>query len=377
MAHCSYNSGMLIDAIELRIIKMRLLRPFETSFGVQTERTIPLLTLYGEGLEGFAEGTMEERPLYREEFVSGAVALLKETLLPRILGTDIQSPQDILDRLAPFRGNRMAKAMIEMAFWDLWAKSLDLPLYRLIGGSRTAIPVGVSLGIQKSVEATCEQVQKHLEQGYQRIKLKIKPGWDVNMIGHIREAFPNATLTVDANSAYALSDINLLRALDPFGLDYIEQPLGYDDLVDHAKLQAQLHTSICLDESILTAQDARKGLEIGAGRVINIKVGRVGGHLEARRVHDVAQAFNAPVWCGGMLESGIGRAHNIALATLPNFSKPGDTSSASRYWAQDIINEPLETKDGRMPVPTGPGIGVTLNREFLERQTISREVFRV
>lgn len=367
---------MKIDSVELRIIKLRLLRPFETSFGVQTERTIPLLTLCGEGLEGYAEGVMEERPLYREEFVSGAVALLKEALLPRLFGVDLQSPQDILDRLAAFRGNRMTKALVEMAFWDLWAKSLNLPLYRLLGGNRTAIPVGVSLGIQKSLEATRDQVQKHLAQGYQRIKLKIKPGWDIHMIAYIREQFPDATLTVDANSAYTLADIHLLRGLDPYQLDYIEQPLAYDDILDHAQLQSQIQTAICLDESILTPEDARKALEIHAGRVINIKVGRVGGHLEARRVHDVAQAFGAPVWCGGMLESGIGRAHNIHLATLPNFTKPGDTSSASRYWQQDIINEPLETQAGFMPVPQGPGIGVTLNRSYLETLTVSRETIR-
>jgi O-succinylbenzoate synthase len=219
-------------------------------------------------------------------------------------------------------------------------------------------------------------VQQHLEQGYRRIKLKIKPGWDVALVEHIRTAFPAADLTVDANSAYTLADLPTLRALDPFHLDYIEQPLGYDDLFDHAKLQRQLQTSICLDESILSAEDARKALEAGAGRVINIKVGRVGGLLEARRVHDVAQAFGAPVWCGGMLETGIGRAFNIHLATLPNFVKPGDTSSSSRYWKQDIIHEPLETRDGWMPLPPGPGTGVTLNLPFLDSITSTREILR-
>jgi len=366
---------MIIDSAELRLFRLQLLRPFETSFGVETERTIPLLTLRSEGLEGYAEGVMEVMPLYREEFTSGAVALLKEVLLPRLIGADLQTPQDVLERLSPFRGNRMAKAMAEMAFWDLWAKSLNQPLHRLLGGNRTAIPVGVSLGIQKSLEATRDQVQKHLDQGYQRIKLKIKPGWDVKLIAYIRKEFPHACLTVDANSCYSLADIHVLRSLDEFGLDYIEQPLAYDDLHDHARLQSQLRTALCLDESILSPEDARKALELGAGRVINIKVARVGGHLYARRVHDVAQAFGAPVWCGGMLESGIGRAHNIHLATLSNFTKPGDTSSSSRYWAQDIINEPLETQEGWMPVPQGAGIGVTLNRPFLESLTLSREDF--
>ncbi|HEX9028595.1 MAG TPA: o-succinylbenzoate synthase [Anaerolineales bacterium] len=366
---------MRIDSAELRIIKLSLLHPFETSFGVQTERTIPILTLYGEGNEGYAEGVMEELPLFREEFIAGALPLIKDVFLPRIIGTTIQSPLEINQRLAGFRGNRMAKALVEMAAWDLWAKCLGQPLYALLGGVRQAIPVGVSLGIQKSLEATREQVQKHLAQGYRRIKLKIKPGWDINMLEYIREQFPTATLTVDANSAYSLADITTLRALDQFHLDYVEQPLSYDDIHDHAKLQAQIQTSICLDESILSPEDARKALEIGAGRVINIKVGRVGGHHQARLVHDIAQAFGAPVWCGGMLESGIGRAHNIHLATLPNFMKPGDTSSSSRYWRQDIINEPLETQDGLMPVPSGSGIGVTLNRQFLETVTIAREDF--
>lgn len=367
---------MKIESAELRILNLQLLRPFETSFGVQTKRTIPLLTLFSGGLEGYAEGVMEELPMFREEFISGAVALLKNAFLPRILGKEIQTPQEIVDLLAPFRGNRMAKALVEMAFWDIWAKSLGQPLCRLLGGTREKIAVGVSLGIQKSLEATREQVQKHLDQGYQRVKLKIKPGWDVNMISYIRTEFPAATLTVDANSCYALSDLPILRELDQFGLDYIEQPLAYDDLLDHACLQKQLNTSICLDESILSAEDARKALDIGAGRVINIKIGRVGGHLSARRVHDVALAFGAPVWCGGMLESGIGRAHNIHLATLPNYTRPGDTSSSSRYWQQDIVNEPLETNNGWMAVPDGPGIGVTLNRAFLDTVTVARDVIR-
>jgi o-succinylbenzoate synthase len=368
---------MIVELAELRILKLRLLRPFETSFGTQTERTIPILTLFAQGLEGYAEGVMEDLPLYREETTAGAAALVKDVFLPKLAGVDLQGPQEIWDMLAMFRGNRMAKALVEMAYWDLWAKSLGQPLSRLLGGTRQSIPVGVSLGIQKSLEATREQVHKHLEQGYRRIKLKIKPGWDVKLIEAMRAHFPDAVLTVDANSAYSLADIQVLRALDRLGLDYIEQPLAYDDIIDHARLQQQMSTSICLDESILSPDDTRKALELGSGRVINIKVGRVGGHLQARRVHDVALAFSAPVWCGGMLESGIGRAHNIHLAALPNFSKPGDTSSSSRYWQQDIINEPLESTDGMMPIPEGVGIGVTLNREFLESVTVSRETVRL
>jgi o-succinylbenzoate synthase len=367
---------MKIEYAELRLIHLDLLHPFETSFGVETGRIVPILRLFAGGLEGVAEGVMDSLPLFREEFISGSLALLKEALLPRILGLELNGPQDIGPLLAPFRGNRMSKALVEMAVWDLWAKGLNQPLASLLGGVRTRIPVGVSLGIQKSLEATRDTVQQHLDQGYRRIKLKIKPGWDVALVEYIRAAFPSADLTVDANSAYTLTDLPILRALDPFHLDYIEQPLAYDDLYDHAALQRQLQTAICLDESILSAEDARKALAAGAGRVINIKAARVGGLLEARRVHDVAQAFGAAVWCGGMLETGIGRAFNIHLATLPNFTKPGDTSSSSRYWKQDIIHEALETRDGLMSLPPGPGSGVTLNLPFLDSITSTRTVLR-
>ena len=358
---------MKIESAELRIIKLQLLRPFETSFGIETERTIPILTLYGEGLEGYAEGVMEIRPLYREEFVAGALALLKEALLPRLLGSDLRNPQEVPDRLAMFRGNRMAKALVEMAFWDLWAKSLDQPLGRLLGGLARHIPVGVSLGIQKSLEATREQVQKHLDQGYQRIKLKIKPGWDTQPDRLYPPGIPHGR--PDRGRQFGLHPGRHRRPARAgcstgWTISSSRWPMMTSSTMPACK--ASCSTAICLDESILSAEDCRKALEIGAGRVINIKVARVGGHQEARRVHDVAQAFGAPVWCGGMLEGGIGRAHNIHLATLPNFTKPGDTSSSSRYWKQDIINEPLETQDGFMPVPQGPGIGVTLNRAFLE-----------
>ena len=365
---------MKIERAEMRLIKMPLLHPFETSFGIDTERTIILITLFSGGLEGIAESVMDPLPLFREETIDGAWALIKDGFLPRLLGQDLPTAQVLVDSLAPFRGNRQAKAVVEMAYWDLSARTLDIPLWQLLGGNRQSISVGVSLGIQKSIEATLDQVRIHLEQGYRRVKLKIKPGWDVRMVASVRAAFPDADLTVDANSAYTLADMAVLRELDRFTLDYIEQPLAYDDLTDHAKLQASLATALCLDETILTAVDARKALELGACRVINIKVARVGGHLEARRVHDMAAAFGAPVWCGGMLESGVGRAHNIHLATLPNFSKPGDTSSSSRYWAQDIINEPLEAINGMMPVPVGPGTGVTINRAFVELLTLRHEV---
>lgn len=349
------------------VVRLPLKFRFETSFGVQTEKIVPLLVLHGEGLQGVAEGTMEFAPMYREETITGALHLVREVFLPRILGKSFPNPEAVNDALGGFRGNRMARSMIEMAAWDLWARTLDVPLGTLLGGRKSQVEVGVSLGIQRDEQATVDIVRKHVEQGYRRIKLKIKPGWDVQPVRAAREAFPDIKLTVDANSAYTLADTARLRALDEYNLVYIEQPLAWDDLPDHAELQKRLVTPLCLDESVASAQDARKALAMHAGGVINLKVTRVGGLAEARRVHDIAEAFGVPVWCGGMLESGVGRAHNIQLSTLPNFRLPGDTSSASRYWEQDIINEALEATDGLMPVPTGPGTGVTLNREFIGR----------
>ncbi|MBB5236058.1 o-succinylbenzoate synthase [Deinococcus budaensis] len=354
-----------IEAAEVMLVRLPLKFRFETSFGVQTEKLIPLLVLHGGGVQGISEGTMEAAPMYREETVAGALHLLREVFLPRLLGRSFANPEALEGALGPFRGNRMARAMVEMAAWDLWARTLGVPLGTLLGGDKAEVEVGVSLGIQPDEAATVEIVRRHVEQGYRRIKLKIKPGWDVQPVRAVREAFPDIRLTVDANSAYTLADTGRLAALGAYDLTYIEQPLAWDDLVDHAELQRRLQTPLCLDESVASAADARKGLGLGAGRVINLKVARVGGHAEARRVHDVARAFGAPVWCGGMLESGVGRAHNIHLSTLPGFTLPGDTSSASRYWHTDVVNEPLEAFDGLMPVPGGPGIGVTLNRQFL------------
>lgn len=365
---------MRVERVELRVVRMPLNFVFETSFGNTTERSILLVTVYGDGLEGYGECVADEAPLYREETVETARSVLLGAILPRVVGRDFANPEALVQSMAPIRGNRMAKAALETAFWDLWARSLGRPLWQLLGGVRQEMPVGVSLGIQPSIEATIEAVARHVAQGYRRIKLKIRPGWDVAVVEAVRERFPDVPLTVDANSAYRLSDLPVFVALDGLGLDYIEQPLAFDDLHDHALLQARLRTPICLDESITSARDARIALAMGAARVINIKVGRVGGHLEARRVHDVAAAFDAPVWCGGMLEAGIGRAHNLHVSTLPNFTRPGDVASASRYWARDIIHERLEARDGIMSVPDGPGIGVTLDREFVQRITVGDPV---
>ncbi len=367
---------MRIEQAELILLEMPLRFRFETSFGVQTKRTILLLKLHGNGVLGLGEGVMDRLPLFREETVEGAWYLLKEVFLPQVLGKEVENPEDLRKKLSPFRGNPMAKAVLEMAFYDLFAKGAGLPLYRLLGGVRKEVAVGVSLGIQESIPATLRLVESHLERGYRRIKLKIKPGWDYEVLKAVREAFPAATLTADANSAYRLSDLPLLARLDELGLDYLEQPLGYDDLLDHAKLQARLKTPICLDESITSPERARKALELGAALVLNLKPARLGGHGPSLEVHAIAQSFGVPLWMGGMLEAGVGRAHNLHLATLPGFTKPGDTSSASRYWKEDLIEEALEAKDGLMKVPEGPGIGVHLREDLVARLAIRREVVR-
>lgn len=362
-----------IDGAELRLVRLPLVTPFTISTGTMTEKLFPLLRLFSGDLEGVAEGVMDPLPDYLDETTTGAVSLLSEVILPRIIGKSFANPQALDRVLAPWRGNQMAKATVEMAFWDLWARSLNLPLQTLLGGSGDAIDVGVSLGIGPIAE-TVERVKLHLDQGYKRIKLKIMPGHDLDLVRAVRERFSEVHLTVDANSSYTLADASHLGELDAFALDYIEQPLAWDDIHDHAILQSRLKTPICLDECIRSVAHARKALQTDAARVINIKVGRSGGYLPSLQIHDLAAAFDVPVWCGGMLESGIGRAHNIHLSTLPNFRKPGDTSSASRYFTRDIIVEKLETQQGRMPVPPGAGIGVSLDHDFLA--TVSTNIQR-
>jgi o-succinylbenzoate synthase len=367
---------MRIDQIELREIDLRLRFRFETSFGAEQDRRILLVTVRGEGGEGVAECVAGEFPGYSYETNDTAWGVLRDFIAPAVLGRDFATPAQLLQALRFVRGHNMAVAAVEMAFWDLWARSLDLPLWRLLGGVRTDVPVGVSLGIQATPEATADLAVAHVAEGYKRVKLKIRPGWDVAVVRAVREALPDTDLTVDANSAYRLVDAAPLRALDAFGLAYIEQPLAYDDLLDHAELQRQLRTPICLDESIHSAEDARKGLQIGAGRIINVKVGRVRGYTQAKRLHDVAVAFGAPVWCGGMLESGVGRAHNLHLSSLEGFVLPGDTASASRYWDEDIVEPLLDAVDGVQQVPQGPGSGVILKRDLVERLTRKVEVLR-
>jgi len=363
---------MKIERVELRELSVRLKFRFETSFGVEQDLRKIILIAHADGLEGYGEVTAGNVPGYSYETADTAWTALEHYILPRIVGRSFATPAELLTALDGIRGHNMAVATLETAFWDLQAKAAAVPLWTLLGGIERPIEVGASIGIQGSVAATVEQAERHAAAGYKRLKFKIKPGWDVEPLRAVREALPGMPLSVDANSAYRLTDARVFYQLDELGLDYIEQPLAHDDLVDHAKLQAMLATPLCLDESVHSPQDARKALEADAGRVINVKLGRVRGHLGARRVSDVALAFGAPVWCGGMLELGIGRAHNLHLTTHEAFTLPGDTSSASRYWDEDIVDPLLEAEAGVQTLPTGPGLGVTLKRDLIERLTVRR-----
>jgi len=366
---------MIIERVELRELQVELKFRFETSFGVEQSLRKLLLVVHSDGLEGYGEVTAGTVPGYSYETSATAWTALVDYVLPRVVGQDFATPAQLLAAVAGVRGHNMAIGGLETAFWDLQAKAAGLPLWQLLGGVRTQIAVGASIGIQKSVADTVGAAKRHADEGYKRLKFKIKPGWDVEPLTAVRKALPSMALTVDANSAYALTDTRVFQELDELGLDYIEQPLAHDDLFDHAKLQAGLTTAICLDESVHSAADARKALEIDAGRVINLKVGRVRGHLESRRVHDVAAAFGAPVWCGGMLELGVGRAHNLHLSTLENFTLPGDTASATRYWGDDdIIEEKLDAVAGLQSLPsTGAGLGVTLRYDLIDKLTVKAE----
>ena len=368
---------MKIDRITLREIRMPLVHPFETSFGRTTERHILLVEVEEDGATGWGEVTCGERPFYNEEWAAVAWLILRDFVAPRILDTDVASAADVAGRNAHIRGHRMARGGLEAAIWDLESRKLGLPLWKHIGGSRTKIDCGVSIGIQDSVEELLGLIEREVQAGYQRIKMKIKPGWDVDVVRQVRAAFPDILLMADANSAYTLADKAHLKQLDKFDLMMIEQPLSHDDIIDHAELQALLETPICLDECIRTARHAEQAVEMKAGRIINIKLGRVGGFSEALLVHNVARAHGIPVWCGGMLESGIGRAHNIALSTLENFTLPGDVSASKRYWKQDIIQPEVEvSSEGTIAVRDEPGFGYELDREYISALTAREEVLR-
>jgi O-succinylbenzoate synthase len=368
---------MKIDRIELREIQLPLVAPFETSFGRTHERRILLVKAYSEGLHGWGECTVGEKPFYNHESTESCWSVIRDFAGPMVLGKEIETPEQAPVLTQAIRGNKMARGAVECAVWDLEARRQGAPLWQLLGGTLETINCGVSIGLEDSDDAMLKKVEKEVAAGYQRIKIKIKPGRDYHMIAALRKAFPKIVMSVDANSAYSLADIDLLKKLDEFNLLMIEQPLAYDDIIDHAELQPQLRTSICLDESILGLDDARKALKLGACRIINIKLGRVSGHTEARKIQAYCLDRHIPVWCGGMLESGIGRAHNIAMSTLPGFVLPGDVSASKRYWHEDIITPPVEvTPQGTIPRPTGAGIGYEVNEKFIETLTIRKETIR-
>jgi O-succinylbenzoate synthase len=366
---------MRLRKITLREIHLPLIAPFETSFGVSELRRILLVETDVDGVIGWGESTAGEDPYYSYETVETAWHIIRDYLWPLLRGKEFTSAADVRDMLALVRGHNMAKGGLEAAIWDAEAKQRNVPLAKLLGGTLDEIICGVSIGIQPSIDALLAKVEKELAAGYQRIKIKIKPGKDIEPTRALRERFPRIRLMVDANSAYTLKGAAHLKQLDAFYLIMIEQPLGWDDIYSHVELQRQLDTPICLDECIHDFEHARAAIDIGACRIINIKLGRVGGHTAARRIHNLCQLKGIPVWCGGMLESGIGRAHNIAMSTQPNFTLPGDVSASRRYWAEDIIEPEVEvTRQGTIRVPTAPGIGYAPRIDRIESLTRRREV---
>ncbi len=369
-------TNLHLEKLELREIELPLVSPFETSFGRTTRRRILIVRVFDKtGASGYGECVAAEGPFYSHETVDTAWLITAKYVGPLLKRAAVKTAGEVKTALAPIRGNQMAKAGVEAAIWDLEAKLAGRPLWKHLGGVRDEINCGVSIGLQETTEKLIEKVGHELESGYQRIKIKIKPGRDVQLVEAIRARYPNITLSVDANSAYSLNgDLNLVHQLDQYDLLMIEQPLAPGDLVDHAKLQREINTPICLDESICNLSDARHAHELGSCRIINIKLGRVGGHTEVQQIQAYAIDHSIPVWCGGMLEAGIGRAHNIALSTLPGFTLPGDVSASARYWEQDIIEPPVTvSRQGTIKAPAGPGIGYEVNEARVEALTVQRE----
>lgn len=364
---------MRLRGAELRTLRIPLRSAFRTSFGSESVREVLLVRLVFEEVEGWGECVADRQPLYSSEYVAGAVEVMRTFLLPRLVSIPTLSAEGVAEALAAVSGHRMSKAALEMAVLDAQLRACDESLGSYLGATRSSIPAGVSVGIQDSLEELVETVAGYVEQGYVRIKLKIEPGWDVIAVRAVREAFGgDLPLQVDANAAYSLADAATLARLDEFDLIMIEQPLGNEDLRQHAELAKVLSTPICLDESIVSAASAADAIALGAARIINIKPGRVGGYLEARRIHDLAQAHGVAVWCGGMLETGLGRRANIALAALPGFTLPGDTSASDRYYERDLT-DPVILEGGHVRVPTGPGIGAVPDEDALREFTVTRE----
>jgi o-succinylbenzoate synthase len=368
---------VIIERIELRLLRLPLVRFFETSYERIHSRSFVLVEVHGEGVSGFGESVADDTPYYGPETTQTVWMVLSEFLIPRVLGVRFEHPEEVFPALSAVRGHQMAKAALEMAAWDLFGRQAGLPLGQVLGGSRTSIASGVSVGIQDSLVQLLDAVERELAAGYQRVKIKVKPGWDVEAVEAIRKRFGRIPLMVDANAAYRLDDVALFRRLDEYDLMMVEQPLDYDDIADHACLQRQIRTPVCLDESIVSVRACRDALAQGACRVVNIKPGRVGGHGESIRLHDLCAEQGVPVWHGGMLESGIGRAHNIHLATLPNFSLPGDIAASERYYEHDLIDPPIRVSpEGTIAVPSGPGIGVEILPERVQRATARVATFQ-
>jgi O-succinylbenzoate synthase len=368
---------MTIERIEMSLLRLPYVHFFETSFGRAFDRTFIIVRAFSGGVCGYGECVAEEAPLYSGETTETAWHVLRDFLIPLVFKKGLAEPEDFAREAGVFRSNRMAKAGLELALWDLKARKAGVPLAKLYGGVREEIEAGVSCGIEDSIPELVARVGAFLEEGYRRIKIKIKPGWDVGACEAVRAAYPGILLQTDANGAYALSDKETLKALDAFQLLMVEQPFPPYDLWDHAKLQREMKTALCLDESILSLDTVRAALEMGSCRIVNIKVGRVGGPAEMRKIHDHCEARDAPVWCGGMLESGIGRAHNLHIASLPNFKLPADLSASRRYYKEDIIEPPIELSGpGKIRVPVGPGIGVNPVEKRIRKASVRREVLR-
>jgi O-succinylbenzoate synthase len=368
---------MKIESITLRELHIPLVHFFETSFGRIYSRTILLVSVDVEGVRGWGECVAGEDPFYSPEWIETAWPTIRHYLAPALLKGEVASGRECAALFAKVRGHRMAKAGLENAVWDAEARLKQQPLWKLLGGSRREIACGVSIGIQDSPEQLLDKIETELAAGYRRIKIKVKPGWDLNVLEKVRSRWADILLSVDANSAYTLDETEHLRKFDAFKLLMIEQPLWDDEIYLHARLQKLIETAICLDESIHHARDANFAIETGACRIVNIKVGRVGGFSEAKKVHDVAQSHGIPVWCGGMLESGVGRAHNIALSTLEGFRLPGDVSASKRYWKQDIIEPQVEVRaDGMIPISDAVGTGYRVLEDLVEKFTVRKETFR-
>jgi o-succinylbenzoate synthase len=368
---------MKVESITIRELHLPLVSFFETSFGRVYSRRILLLTVHSDGMQGWGECVAGEDPYYSSEWIETAWPTIKHYLAPPLFDQPLNTAADAIPLMAKVRAHRMAKAAIENALWDLEARQKQQPLWKLLGGTRREIPCGVSIGIQDSVEQLLQKIETEVAAGYRRIKVKVKPGWDVEIFERIRARWPDILLSCDANSAYTLDQLEHLRKFDQFNLLMIEQPLWNDDIYYHARLQKELRTAICLDESIINARVAAAAVETGACRIVNVKVGRVGGFSEALKIHDVCQSNKVPVWCGGMLETGIGRAQNIALSTLPNFSLPGDVSASRRYWKEDIIEPEVEVSpQGVIPITNKPGTGYRINPELIDKLTVRKETLR-